>query len=354
MKKAVLIKNGDIRTKNFTMPKLLDSQCRIKVHTAGICSSDIHRSFGYGAYFYPLVLGHEISGHVVECGKKVKKFFINDAVSIFPLIPCKKCIFCMNKEYMRCNDYKYYGSRCEGGFAQFIDINEWNLVKIPKNIKLTDAALLEPMAVCVHALERLRLIKKNLDYSNKKVAVLGSGFLGLIICDILRHHSPELEIIAIDRNQAKLNIAKKNNVQTYLLNNNEENFKTKFKDYFTEVIEASGTSEGFKASLEITKPGCRTLWMGNITTNLNLEKDLVSKILRKELQIMGTWNSIYRGKNQCDWDKSIDIMRSGYKPGNLISHVINLEQIGETIEKMFLHKERIKNFSSLKIVVKPN
>lgn len=356
MKRAVLIKNGDIKTQRFTMPKLLDDKCRIKVHTAGICSSDIHRGFGNGAYFYPLVMGHEIAGHVVECGKKVNKFFVNDAVSIFPLIPCKRCNFCMNKEYMRCNNYNYYGSRCDGGFAQFIDVNEWNLVKIPKKINLTDAALLEPMAVCVHALERLQLTNRNLDYSKKKVAVLGAGFLGLIICDILKYYFPDLEITLIDRNESKLNIAKNNNINTYYLNKNslKKDFNIKFKDYFTEVIEATGTSEGFITSINITKPGCKTLWMGNITTDLIIEKNLVSKILRKELNIIGTWNSIYQGNFECDWSKSIEIMKNGYKPSKLISHIINLEQIGDVIKKMFLHKKRKKHFDCLKVVVKPN
>ncbi len=356
MKKTVLVRNGDIKTQNYLMPKLSDNRCRIKVHTAGICSSDIERSFGNGAYFYPLVMGHEISGHVVECGNNITNYSINDNVSIFPLIPCKKCFFCTKKEYMRCSDYSYYGSRCDGGFAQFIDVNEWNLFKIPQTVNLTDAALLEPMAVCVHAIQRLKLIDKNLDLSERKVVVLGAGFLGLIICDILKHKYPDLDITVVDRNQSKLKIAQSNNIKTYFLNNenNNEDFKIKFKDYFTEVIEATGTSKGFITSLEITKPGCTTLWMGNITTDLTIEKNLVSKILRKELNIIGTWNSIYQGEFECDWNKSIEIIESGYKPSKLISHFISLEEIGETLQKMFLHKKRIKHFDNLKVVVKPN
>ena len=177
-------------------PNLLEDHCRIKIHTTGICSSDIQRGFGNGAYFYPLIMGHEISGHIVKCGSEVKKFSINDNVSVFPLIPCKKCFYCNNKEYMRCSNYKYYGSRCDGGFSQYIDVDQWNLVKVPKGIDLTDAALLEPVAVCVHAIQRLKL--GDFHSKDKKIGILGAGFLGLIISDILKHQKPELEIRAAE------------------------------------------------------------------------------------------------------------------------------------------------------------
>ena len=74
-------------------------ECLVKVKVCGICSSDIYRAFENGAYFYPIIIGHEISGQVLKTGKSVKTFNIGDMVSVFPLLPCFNCHSCNLKKY---------------------------------------------------------------------------------------------------------------------------------------------------------------------------------------------------------------------------------------------------------------
>ena len=134
VKSAVLEKNQKVTIKDLPQEKLLPSECEVKIEAAGLCSSDITRGYGGTAYFYPLVMGHEFVGKIIQTGKSVKRFDKNDTVSAFPLIPkCihslkkVKCENCKNKNYNLCNNYSYYGSRIDGSFCEILDVYEWNL-----------------------------------------------------------------------------------------------------------------------------------------------------------------------------------------------------------------------------------
>ena len=356
MKQVVLKKNATLELVHTDSTKVLDNECKIKIDTAGICSSDIERSFNNGAYFYPLVIGHEISGKIVELGKNVNDFKLNDHVSVFPLIPCKKCVFCKKKQFMRCQNYNYYGSRCNGGFSQYLNVDHWNLIRIPQNISLENASLIEPVSVCIHALDRINLLNNKKQTNDMKVVIIGGGFLGLVTSDLIKYLNPLCGLTIIDKNKHKLKIAENNNINVIHIKDKKDvkTLNQKYNSFFTHVIEASGTQTGFDTSLRICKSGGKVLWMGNILSDLFLEKSLVSQILRKEIQILGTWNSSYKSNNKCDWARSIELMRNGYNPAKLITQKIKLEQVGETLKKMFEHKKRIRKYNIVKIVVKPN
>ena len=88
----------------------------VQVAYAGICNSDIQRSFGGGAYHYPLIMGHEFSGAVKESFAG-SRFSAGDRVVVYPLLPCHTCEACQTGDYAQCLDYDYFGSRRPGGFA---------------------------------------------------------------------------------------------------------------------------------------------------------------------------------------------------------------------------------------------
>jgi len=96
------------------------------------------------------------------------------------------------------------------------------------------------------------------------------------------------------------------------------------------------------------------VWAGNISGDLILPKQQVSSILRKELTIIGTWNSIYKGKETCDWSESINMIKKGLRPSELVSLKIILEDIGSTLKKLYDHKSRKSRFNVIKVMVEPN
>ena len=91
--------------------------------------------------------------------------------------------------------------------------------------------------------------------------------------------------------------------------------------------------------------------MGNITDELTLSKDLVSMVLRKELSIMGTWNSTYRPQKPNDWKESLKLIQNGVKPSELVTHWISLEELPDTLKKLNDHKRREKTYNSVKVMV---
>ena len=352
MKAAVLTKNQEIKIRDLDIPETNSDECLIKIRNVGICSSDIQRGFGDGAYFYPLIMGHEMSGEITKIGSSVKDFNIGDKVGIFPLLPCFKCDSCQKRKYVRCKEYGYYGSRKDGGYAEYLNVKSWNLIKIDSKLDYRDIACLEPLAVSLHCLKRLEI-----DDSKKlSIAIIGTGFLGLIMMQILKTKFPNHKITAIDRNQFKLDIAKKYSDQTLLLDN-EEAWQTFLENEgnngFDMVIEATGVPKSFNNSIKITKEGGKCLWMGNITDDLTIDKKTVSSILRKELKVIGTWNSDYDPKEQSDdWRDSINLMMNhSIKPSEFVTDFIELEEVPNYLRKLYDHKNRKSTFNSIKTMV---
>jgi len=111
MKAAVLMGDRDIRYQDFPTPETMPDTVKVKVRASGICGSDVPRVLHKGAHFYPVVLGHEFAGDVVEIGGGVCGFAVGDRVSAAPLKPCMACADCLRGDYAQCKDYSFIGSR---------------------------------------------------------------------------------------------------------------------------------------------------------------------------------------------------------------------------------------------------
>ncbi len=155
MKAWVLHNINDLRYESVDKPQLSDQEVLVAVKAAGICGSDIPRIYQTGAHRQPLILGHEFSGVVEKIGAGVEPFWEGKRVGIFPLIPCGSCLPCSRQQYEMCRSYSYLGSRRDGGFAQYAVVPKENLISLPDGVTYEEAAMLEPMAVAVHAMRRI-------------------------------------------------------------------------------------------------------------------------------------------------------------------------------------------------------
>ncbi len=155
MKAWVLHNINDLRYESVDKPQLSDQEVLVAVKAAGICGSDIPRIYQAGAHRHPLILGHEFSGVVEKIGAGVEPFWEGKRVGIFPLIPCGSCLPCSRQQYEMCRSYSYLGSRRDGGFAQYAVVPKENLISLPDGVTYEEAAMLEPMAVAVHAMRRI-------------------------------------------------------------------------------------------------------------------------------------------------------------------------------------------------------
>ena len=110
--KAVIVKeSNNIIFDDIEEDIIKDNEIKIKVKYTGICGSDIPRALNNKAHNYPIILGHEFSGMVVEIGNKVNNIKIGDHVVGIPLIPCSECNDCQNGNYSLCKNYSFVGSR---------------------------------------------------------------------------------------------------------------------------------------------------------------------------------------------------------------------------------------------------
>ncbi len=353
MRSVVLVENGRFTVGQRPDTRPASDECLIRIHAAGICSSDVPRAFGRGAYSYPLVMGHELAGTVEACGSDVAAFRTGDRVTVFPLLPCFQCDACAREAYAQCRSYSYYGSRRDGGFAERLCVKAWNLLKVPDSVSLDDAALTEPTAVIVHALGRLGLL---VGLPAGELCILGSGFLGLIAVQALRTLNPALKVTVVDRNGWKLARAAEQGAATVELKTEADwnDFSISHNARFPLVLEAAGAPETFAHTLKLAAPSGRVAWMGNISGDLHLPQKDVSAVLRKELTIVGCWNSEYHGDKASDWTRTLDLMANGLKPSTLVNLEVDLDGLPDAIARLDAHKRRITDARLIKVLVRPN
>jgi threonine dehydrogenase-like Zn-dependent dehydrogenase len=219
-------------------------------------------------------------------------------------------------------------------------------------VNTQDGALIEPTAVALHAIKKLNINAQD----KSSLCIFGAGFLGLIATQIVKNLYPNCEITIVDRNRFKLDIGLKFRASSKWVGDEKSwgLFLLDKENSFDHVIEFVGAPETFSAAVHVASANSNVVWAGNISGDLTLSKQQVSSILRKEITIIGTWNSIYKGKDTCDWSESLDMVKKGLRPSELVSLKIGLEDIDLTLKKLYDHKKRKSRFDVIKIMVKPN
>ncbi|MBR2755765.1 MAG: galactitol-1-phosphate 5-dehydrogenase [Lachnospiraceae bacterium] len=326
MKAYVLEAVNDLQYKEVPVPECPEGWALVAVKACGICSSDIPRIFTKGTYHFPTIPGHEFSGVVEKVGSEKDQEWIGRKVGIFPLIPCRKCEQCRQKKYELCSNYDYTGSRRDGAFAEYVAVPLWNLIALPDEIGFKEAAMLEPLAVALHAVKRSGLQK------DESFAVIGTGMIGFAVAQWARARGAN-PVYIIGRSEKKRKLAESQQDVYYMTG--AENLPK-----VDRVIEAVGTPDSVKLSIEIAKPEGSIVLMGNPSGDILLEQDVYWKILRKQLSVTGTWNSSYDGAEPSDWTEVISALsKKEMDVSKLISHTFFKEQLPEGLALMKEHKE---------------
>ena len=314
MKAAVLHGIGDLRVENVPIPQLEEDEVLVRIHRCGVCGSDIPRVFVKGTYHFPTIPGHEFSGQVVEADDPQ---LVGQRVAVFPLLPCFKCEPCKLEEYAQCQDYDYYGSRRDGAFAEYLAVKKWNLIPIPDSISYDEAAMCEPCAVAMHALNRAGVKEGD------SVVVMGAGPIGLMLAQVARMLGAG-HVALSDIDEEKKAFARKLGFD--ILEEGENCADV--------VIEGTGASSALTRCLEIANRGGTVLCMGNPSREMVLSQKAYWHILRKELTVKGTWNSRY-ASFQNDWQDAIRVLSEGkLQAKELITHRVKLEDAPAMLEKM--------------------
>ena len=358
MKAWVLQGIDSLVLKEVPVPALGSGEVLVAVRAAGICGSDIPRVYRTGAHRHPLIPGHEFSGEVVELGENVDRSWLGKRVGVFPLIPCRSCEPCRRKQYEMCRNYDYLGSRRDGGFAEYVAVPVWNLLTLPQSVSYEEAAMLEPMAVAVHAMRRM-LSESDIWISengkragfageaeaekkagNISVAVCGLGTIGLLLLMFLKEAGVR-EVYAVGNKDFQKEMAKKLGVteEFYCDSRRQDQHQWLMErtdgrgvDQYYECV---GKSETYELAVDGTAPAGRVVLVGNPYSDMMLKKEVYWKILRNQLTILGTWNSSFTQEAGDDWHYVLERLAQGrIAPAGMISHRFALAELRKGLELM--------------------
>lgn len=337
MKALVLGGKGQLRLVEVPVPELREGEALVRVRFCGVCGSDLPRIFGDIAYFYPLIPGHEFSGEVVAVGSAEHAGWVGKRVTVYPLVPCRRCPYCEKGWYELCEDYGYLGSRQNGAFAEYVAAPVANLMPLPENVSFEEGALTEPAAVTLHAVRRVG------GCLGENVAVFGLGTVGLLVGMWLKLAGAR-RLIGYDVDESKFQLARKMGFDVTLF----PSFFPAEQGGIGLVVEASGSNQGLTDALKLVRKKGKVLILGNQEGEVTLKAGDFGQILRKELTVVGSWNSSYAFLDS-DWRRVLDLEGSGrVSLGTLISHRIRLEEAPE-----FLLGMKEKKFPYVKVVLVP-
>jgi L-iditol 2-dehydrogenase len=341
MKAAVLNQPGDITIEDVAIPTIGAGDLLVKVAACGVCGSDIPRMTFTGAYYHPIICGHEFSGHVTSIGAEVEGFEVGDLVTVPPLLPCRSCESCALGHYSLCEDYDYFGSRRDGAYAQYVDVPASNAMKMPAELDPRAAAMMDPAAIARHAILRTRMAE------GKSVAVIGAGPIGLFAIQWAKLAGAS-RVLAVDINEQKAAMAKE--AGATLTATNAEDALSQAGRGFDVVIESAGVPATIALALKLAARRGEVAYIGIPHKPVEFDKATFSHLLRFEVSLHGCWNSFsdpFPGK---EWTESAERLASGeLKWEFMITHELGLDKLPDMMKK--LHDQSV--FSS-KVLFIPN
>ncbi len=179
----------DLRLDEKPKPEPGAGEVLVEPKFTSICGSDVHYyKHGYCGHFVPkrpFALGHEFAGVVCQVGSGVQGLKSGDEVAIDPSMPCGSCDYCRSDRYNLCLTMKYFGSascdpHLDGSLAQYVSVPAANCHILPAGISMSQAALLEPLCVALHAVKQAETV------ADASVLITGGGPIGQLILRVVR------------------------------------------------------------------------------------------------------------------------------------------------------------------------
>ena len=333
MKAAVLEDKGVISYKDVPTPQPRPGHVLIKVAAVSICGSDIKR-FAQGHRTYPMILGHECAGVVETAGAGVDPRLIGRHVAVIPLVPCFECEQCRLGLYSACRSYSFIGSRQDGGFAEYVEVPERNLLPVPDEIGFEAAALVEPSTVARHMLDLGGFA------AGQTAMVFGAGSIGLMVVQWLRILGARL-IVVSDVVEANLEAARRLGAHV-ALNPRSVDVAAEVRkltgDGVDLALEAAGAPQALAQTIAVTRPRGAVVCGGNQPLDASLPMVFVEDMMRKELRLNGCFMSYSAPFPGHEWADSVQaILDGGLDMDAMISHRVPLADAADVFARIADH-----------------
>ena len=305
MRAVVLRRPLDLDVEERATPEPGPGEVLVRIARGGICGSDLHyfRHGGFGTVRMkePMILGHEIAGHVEALGAGVSGPAVGTAVAVNPANPCGSCAFCRAGQPIHCVDMRFLGSamrtpHVQGGFAEHVVCRADNAVPLAKDSDPTAGAFAEPLAVTLHAVAQAPVY-------GSRVLIMGAGPIGTLLVLAARFAGAR-EIVVTDVQDRPLRYAAKVGAdRTINVASNAEAMAgyAANKGYFDVVFEAAGQGATVASALPIIKPRGTLVAVGQgATAELSM-----SMIVTKEIQVKGSF------RFDTEFALAVDLIGSG-------------------------------------------
>ncbi len=258
MEVLVCTQPGSFEYRTIEKPVLEAGNAIIKIKRIGICGTDLHAFEGTQPFFnYPRILGHELSGELVEFDN-APGFEKGEAVTFIPYFNCGVCIACRMGKPNCCSNIQVCGVHCDGGMAEYLSVPSVSLVH-GQGLSLDELALVEPLAIGAHGVRRSAI------KSGENVLVIGAGPIGLGTMEFAKMAGAK--VIALDINEKRLQFCKKklgieNIINAASADVYQQLSEATNKDMPTVVIDATGNLKAINNAFQYMAHGGRYVLIG--------------------------------------------------------------------------------------------
>lgn len=292
MKALLLTGPSKLELVDFPTPKVADDEVLVRIRACGICGSDIHGWDGStGRRQPPLIMGHEASGEIVSAGPRVEKWRAGDRVTFDSTIYCGKCRFCRNGQINLCDDRRVVGVspteyKQHGAFAEFVSVPERILYRLPDTLPFDQAAMIEPVSIAVHAVQRIKVAPTD------TAVVIGSGMIGLLVIQTLRWAGAK-RIVAVDLAENRLALALQLGA-THAFNPSKSDVAAEVAKLTDGLgadvsLEVVGMTPTVNLAIAVLKRGGSCVLVGNLSPKT--QDFPLQAVVTKEITVTGTCSS---------------------------------------------------------------
>lgn len=343
MKAAVMYGPNDIRVEEYPKPTCDRDGMILRVDAIGLCGSDIRNlTTDSQKGKYPVILGHEHVGTVVEIGEEVTKYSIGDRLYVYPGVPCFQCEYCRSGKTNLCINSRTYAD-IQGGFAEYLPIPKWgidggNIWKIPEGFDLINATLAEPLSSVYACQENINVTLGDV------VVIIGAGPIGCFHAELAKLRGAA-KVIMIEINDDRLQKSLDYGVD-YIINSSHVDAVAKVKELTNgkgadKVISANPSTKAQEQAIFMCAQGGIIVFFGGVP------KGSMTTIDSNYIHYNNLWIYGHYGASSVQCKKAFDLIISQkFKAEKYITAVLPLDEINNAIKL-------VQTGKAMKIVLTP-
>lgn len=329
MKALVMNEYKKLSYEEVPTPQPKAGEVLIRLQACAVCGSDVHGFDGStGRRRPPVIMGHEASGIIVECGEGVKDYKAGDRVTFDSTVYCGKCPMCLEGKVNLCSDRQVLGVSCEdynraGCFAEYVCVPEYILYRMPDNVTFVQAAMIEPLSVAYHAATRTPI------KAGDTVVVVGVGTIGLLTLQVVRSFGAK-QIIAVDISDERLELARANGA-TDCVNSKDadalEQILAASNGGVDVAIDATGIESTVNLCVKSVHLDGRVVLIGNLAPSINFS---LQYVVTHQISLFGSCASAG------EYPACLDLIASGQvEVDSMISKLVPLAEGDLWMNKIF-------------------